>query len=162
MLALTVTLYLVGGTPLRLRPQTDHASPDQLSAKEAVDFLRTINTAELEFSIKKNRYVCLDELTQHRFLQGFSQVAEPASDKVRSPDARQNSNAGSLVKTDSSSGTLRNYKIFVVASADGKHYQAGIVPTESGCGWAVFSNESGVIYPAMALGCPAGDSPPNN
>ena len=55
-------------------------------------------------------------------------------------------------KSDSSSATVRDYQLTVVASPDGQHFQMSLVP-KSGCGYSLFTNENWVIYEAKAMGC---------
>src|SRR5437867_2791873 len=130
---------------------------DQLSNKGGVDLVRRINTAEAEFFFKTHGYVSLDKLIEHRFFRNGSPTVHTGTAATSSQDS---SVGNEVVPTliDSASGSLGNHKIFVIASADGRHYQVGVVPTEPKCGPALFSDESGVIYPANALGCPPGET----
>ena len=58
-----------------------------------------------------------------------------------------------VVLNDSSSATVKDYRLAVVVASDGQHYQVSVRPG-SGCAPGFFSNESGVIYQGTALGCP--------
>lgn len=106
---------------------------NQLSEDEALGLVRNVVTAELTIFMKNQTYVSLDELLDH-------------------PSFRPNAN---VTKTDRNDGTVKNYRISVVASADGKHYSAELTPANPhpGCPAAFFSNERAIVYKAKALGC---------
>ncbi len=109
-------------------------TPNVLSEAEAVQLLRTINTAQLDLRMAKHPYASLADLLQHRFLQGANL-------------------ASSIVVQDGSTGTVRGYGITVSAVANGKQYTVSLLPTERGCKVALATNESGVIYRGLPLGC---------
>jgi len=48
---------------------------------------------------------------------------------------------------DTHSATIKDYRLSVVPSADGQHFQLSLL-TKSGCGYSLFTNESFVIYEA--------------
>jgi len=106
---------------------------NQLSEDEALGLVRTVVTVELTIFMKDQVYVSLDELLQH-------------------PSFRPKVN---VTKTDRNYGTVKDYRISVVASADRKHYSAELTPVDPhlGCPAAFFSNERAIIYKAKALGC---------
>ena len=107
---------------------------NQLSEDEALGLVRNVVTGELTIFMKNQVYVSLDELLQH-------------------PSFRPKVN---VTKTDRNYGTVKDYRISVVASADGKHYSAELTPAADphpGCPAAFFSNEHATIYKAKALGC---------
>ena len=106
---------------------------NQLSEDEALGLVRNVVTGELTIFMKNQVYVSLDELLQH-------------------PSFRPKVN---VTKTDLNYGRVENYRISVVASADGKHYSAELTPADPhlGCPAALFSNERAIIYKAKALGC---------
>jgi hypothetical protein len=58
-----------------------------------------------------------------------------------------------LVSLDSSSIAIKDYRLSVTVAADGQHFQVSMHPTK-GCGVSFFTNELGVIYQGLALGCP--------
>jgi hypothetical protein len=106
---------------------------NQLSEEEALGLVRNVVTAELTIFMKNQAYVSLDELLQQ-------------------PSFRPQAN---VTKTDRSHGTVKDYRISVIASADGKHYSTELTPAEPhpGCPAAFFSNERAILYKATALGC---------
>jgi hypothetical protein len=108
-------------------------SPNRLSQQQAVALVRTINTAEAETFFKTQSYASMEKLLQYRSFQEQQNL---------------------LVPTDAFSGTVKNYKLSLVASEDGKHYLVGLAPAEQKCDAALFSSESGVIYAAKPIGCP--------
>lgn len=115
-------------------------SADQLSERDAVGLLRTINTTQVVFynNTDPRHFASLKELSvlidENSRTLGFN---NPAKD---------------LQLVDSSTGRLKNYTVSVVASADGQHYISGLI-SSSGCASAFFSSERGVIYTATGLGC---------
>jgi hypothetical protein len=114
---------------------------DQLSEREVFGLMRTINTAQAEaFFDSRHQYLSLDELVSRRHVNS-SELWLPA-----------------LSLRDSSAGTLKNYSVSVVVSTDGQHYVSEMISSSS-CGLALFSNESGIIYTATALGCTQEKSP---
>ncbi|MGH9430863.1 MAG: hypothetical protein ACRD3T_04915 [Terriglobia bacterium] len=137
MLALSILAYAVVGRVAVAGQTTPVNANARASQAEAVGLVRTINTAELDPWFKTHAYVSLEELLQRRFLRGTGNA---------------------FVLSDASSGGWKGYVVSVVASADGKHYLLGLAPG-SGCGFSVFSNESGVIYTGRALGCPPFERP---
>jgi hypothetical protein len=124
-------ILIVGSTLVGFAcPQGDG---NQLSDDEALGLVRTVVTVELTIFMKNQVYVSLGELLQH-------------------PSFRPKVN---VTKTDRNYGRVEDYRISVVASADGKHYSAELTPAAPhlGCPAAFFSNERAIIYKAKALGC---------
>lgn len=120
-------------TVVRPRPQE---MPDELSEPEALGLMRMINTFQVApFYGPRHQYVSLEELVAQRH--------EKAHELLLS----------AVLLKDSSTGTLKNYTVSIVVSADGQHYVAQLISSSS-CASALFSNESGVIYTARGLGCP--------
>jgi hypothetical protein len=105
--------------------------PSKMSDQEAVTLMRVINTAEAELFFRTKSYVSLDRLLEHRSLKSHEAEFE---------------------LSDETSGTVRGYRLSVIASPDGKHYQAALIPTECQIAW--FSDEVAIIYPGRASGCP--------
>ena len=108
------------------------AMSDQLSSTEALFLVRTLSTTEAEKKEKEQSFVSLQKLLQHRAMQR---------------------RALEINVLDMHSARIRDYRLSVVPSADGQHFQLSLVP-KSGCGYSLFTNESFVIYEAKALGCP--------
>ncbi|HLZ49969.1 MAG TPA: hypothetical protein VKP61_04410 [Candidatus Acidoferrum sp.] len=120
-------------TVARPHPQE---KPDELSEPEALGLMRMINTFQVApVQGPRHQYVSLEELVAQRH--------EKAHELLLS----------TVLLKDSSTGTLKNYTVSIVVSADGQHYVAQLISSSS-CASALFSNESGVIYTARGLGCP--------
>jgi hypothetical protein len=47
---------------------------------------------------------------------------------------------------------VKNYKVSVVASADGKHFRVSLKPADN-CGASFFVDESWLIYEGSMIGC---------
>ena len=127
-------------TVARSHPQE---KAEQLSEWEVVGLMRTINTAQAEASSDsdlRHQYLSLDELVARRHYNS-SELWLPT-----------------LQMVDSSTGTLKNYRVSVVVSPDRQHYVAQLI-NSSDCGLAVFSNESVLIYTARILDCKDEKSP---
>ncbi len=109
-------------------------SSNQLSAHEALELVRTINTAELEMVMTRGAYHSLEDLLQSRFFENREIV----------PTLK-----------DIYTATVKDYKLSIVTFAEGKQYVVSLVPTgEPQCRPALFSDQVGVIYPGKSLGCP--------
>jgi hypothetical protein len=120
---------IVAGLAVVAVPRFQEAK-DQLSAKQALALVRTLNSSEATMKLKDSSYGSLRDVMKLERLDqryGFDWV-------------------------DNSSATVKDYRLSVVTAADGKHYQISLHPS-SGCGVSFFSNESGVIYQGNALGC---------
>src|SRR5215470_12736782 len=114
IVAVVVALFVLGGAAMGIGRAMRHSTSDQLSASEALRIMRTLGTAEAESFLTEQKYMSVEQLIRHRF---FS---------ARQPE---------IVLNDTSSGTIKNYRLSVVVSADGKHFTAALVPIE-GCGTA--------------------------
>lgn len=129
-----VTLAILGalsGITIPIVKTHSQALADQLSSNEALSLVRALSTTEAEKKATEQSFVSLQKLLQHRVMQR------------RLPE---------INVLDTHSATIRDYKLSVVPSADGQHFQLSLVP-KSGCGYSLFTNESFVIYEAKALGC---------
>ena len=92
--------------------------------------MRAINTAEHVARQQSGRFVELSELIDHKMMGGVRADIE-ATDSVIFYQGRQ----------------LR-----LLLSPDGSQYQAMVVPVDS-CGYAIFSDERGMIYTGKVLDC---------
>ena len=122
---------LLAATVTVFSKQEPESAPDSLSPREAVGMARRINTAQAEIFYRDKAYAHLEQLI---------------------PEMERRSQTG-IVLTDSFSGKLKNYRLSVIASAEGKHYAAAVLP-QSACGASVFSDEKAVIHVGDPLGCP--------
>ena len=126
-----IALLSLSGITIAFSGSIPQESPNQLAPKEALALVRTINSAEQTIKINESNYCALDVLLKKA--DWFPRQSE-------------------IALSDNSSGTLKGYKLSIVASADGKHYQLSLRPA-SGCGVAYFTSESGLIYEGKGLGC---------
>ncbi len=127
-LAILASLSVVTIPVVKTRSQ---AMSNQLSSTEALSLVRALSTTEAEKKETEQSFVSLQKLLQHRVMQRRLQE---------------------INVLDAHSATIRDYRLSVVPSADGQHFQLSLVP-KSGCGYSLFTNESFVIYEAKALGC---------
>jgi hypothetical protein len=125
-------LGTIVATVARPHPQE---KADELSESQVLAMIRMVNTLQVvaHEEDQRHQYASLDVLVYRRH----------QNHELWLPN---------LHLTDSSTGTLKNYTVSVVVSADGQHYVAEMIG--SGCALALFSNESAVIYTARGLGCP--------
>jgi hypothetical protein len=138
---LVLLFCLMGSVLATVARPYPQEKPDELSEAEALGLVRTINTFQVApFQGPRHQYVSLEELVAQRH--------EKAHELLLS----------TVLLKDSSTGTLKNYTVSIVVSADGQHYVLEMLSSPS-CGLALFSNESGIIYTARGLGCPKEKSP---
>jgi hypothetical protein len=109
-------------------------SKDKLSSRQALNLVRTMATVEVTIKMKRSSYASIQDVI------ALGQSSGDFRDVV-------------ISSNDSSSATVKDYRVSVVVSADGQHFQISQHPV-SGCGVSFFTNESGVIYQGNALGCP--------
>jgi hypothetical protein len=102
------------------------------STKQALALIRATNSTEHTIKFKTSSFGSLEEVIK------LDQLDRDFG----------------VVLNDSSSATVKDYRLAIVAAPDGQHYQVSVRPG-SGCAPGFFSNESGVIYQGTALGCPA-------
>src|SRR5262245_3471468 len=80
--------------------------PLELSSKDALRLMRTLATIEAEIKSADHSFAGLDKVLAHRSM---------------SKEAKE------ISKSDSSSATIRDYQLSVVASPDGQHFQISLV-----------------------------------
>jgi hypothetical protein len=125
-------LAVLSGITIPILQTRSQAMTNQLAASEAVNLVRLISTIEGEKKATEQSFVSLQKLLQHRVMQ--SRLRE-------------------INIVDVDSATIKDYRLSVVPSADGQHFELSLVP-KSGCGYSLFTNESFVIHEAKAPGCP--------
>ena len=129
LLILTMTVAAAIGT---VAVPVIQDSQNQLSSRQALSLVRTINTVQAIIKRSRSNYGSLQDVVKPEF---------------------QLDKSLSIISSDGSSATVKDYRLSLVESADGQHYQISLHPI-SGCGVSFFTNESGVIYQGKALGCP--------
>jgi hypothetical protein len=108
-------------------PVVDSAS--QLSEDQALGVVRTIGAAEATMNASYGKYGSLNDLIKANYIE-FSD--------------------GFTMKDDNS-GILKNYRLSIVPSPDGKHFQLSMTSTAA-CDTSVFTNESFAIYNGKPIG----------
>lgn len=124
-------ILMVAGTAMLFAGSKNKRGSDEMTREQVLKLVRTLVTAETEIRLSEGHFVSLDKLTEQ---------------------ARWRRALTGITMSDHSSGAFNNYKLFVVASGDGQHFQVSVMP-QSGCGLSMFSNEAAVIYEGLALGC---------
>jgi hypothetical protein len=109
---------------------TANDESNQLSPDKAVGFLRTVGSAEATYKAKNGKFASLQELIQAQYLL----LAD-----------------GSV--KDDNSGTLKNYNVSIVASADGQHFHASMIDHSACEGSALFVDDTYVIFTGKPIGC---------
>jgi hypothetical protein len=102
-----------------------------ISESELSGVIRSVNTAQATWKSKHGTYTKLQDLGQE---EPLAHLKVPL--KIR----------------DGDTATIEDYQVRVVVSSDRDRYMTSLTK-EDGCGVAMFSNESGVIYRAKAFGC---------
>ncbi len=142
---MSVVLLGMASVTVPIAQTNSQSASDQLSQEEALKLVRVIITAETELPLIKKPYVSLEELLQTRFFQkGIGSTFQFLEKKSWSQTQ--------INLIDSTSASLNNYYLSVIASVDGNHYQVRLAP-ERGCDVALFANEAAVIYKGKGLGC---------
>ena len=98
--------------------------------RAGIVLMRTINTVENAIRSQTGKYVDLEQLVNHKMM-------------------------ASLRNDFTSNGTFTFYQgreVRLVVSPDGMRYHAMVVPVDS-CGFAIFSDERGLIYTGKVLDC---------
>jgi hypothetical protein len=127
---LIALFVLCGGTVLFAQVNAPESSA-KLSRAEALSLTRTLGTMEATAQAQVGSFLSLEQLFQ------------PAQFKKLKDQ---------VTLTDSCSGTVKDYKISVVVSADGKHFRVSLKSTEH-CNGSFFVDESFIIYEGNAIGC---------
>lgn len=120
----------------------DQASGSQLSRRDMlVNAARQINTAEYAYNHESNHFAEWKSLAESAALQ-----TAQAHSKMRD---------GHAIALAPSSEVLPQVNLRLLVSPDGNHYQFAMTDTQdSKCSFTVFSDEDGVIYQGLAIGCP--------
>ena len=105
--------------------------PTPVSEAGVAGIIRRVNTAQVNWKAKHGTYADLWDLAKNKLL---------ADSKVP------------LNIKEHDTATIWDYELRVVVPSDRHHYMTALTK-ENGCGVAMFSSESAVIYRAKALGC---------
>ena len=107
----------------------------QVAVDHALGTLRAFGSSEATYQMRNGRFANLKELVDEKYM-GADQFA----------------------MKDATSAMLSNYKVSVVPSADGKHFQISMI-SETVCDGGLFMNDSYLIFKGVPLG---GCSEPRN
>ena len=110
--------------------QGPQASPKGVSQRklDAVNFVRLVNTAEIDAKQKNGRFVTLEELVTSSQLQHSPSV----------PSAKLDFNSPGHL--------LPGFSLQITTSSDGLRYQLSLVEDASQELWGLFSSDKGLIY----------------
>lgn len=108
---------------------------DRLTEDQAIQFLRIVNTVQLDLKMSNRPYGTLAQVLEHRFFK----------DKGEGPKF------ASMI--DGVNGSIRNYRLFLSKDGEGSRYSVWLDPKERGCRVAFFTGESGIIYKGLPLDC---------
>lgn len=130
-LSVFVLCLVAVGATTGVAQWTQRGPSGELSKTEATRVIDAINHVEAHNFSKTHVYVSLEKLPLEHL--ATMQKAFSASDIA--------------------SGSLKDHKLRLIASADGKHYLLAILPVPSGCAFSMFSDETANIFEAPQLDC---------
>ena len=140
------TLVLVAA---RLVPgSAQQASPPSQPTRHAVALLRVVNDAESHYHTGSAAYATWDQLSKSGIPQGIVAQTEERLSKTGAPEmARPRFNLDSPQP-------LPGYVLSLYLSADGSHYLCSLRDDgKEACGPSFFTDDSGLILQAKAIGC---------
>jgi len=107
----------------------------QAAADKALGTLRVFGSAEATHKAQYGKYATLQELLEAKYV-----------------------GAGQFAVKDANSALLSTYKVSVIPSPDGEHFQISMI-SESACDGGLFMNDTYVIFKGLPIG---GCSEPQN
>ncbi|MDT7602894.1 MAG: hypothetical protein QOF61_891 [Acidobacteriota bacterium] len=128
-LTTTIIALLLGGLTLHAAQTASQQDAARLSQRQALGLVRTFNTAEAMLKLNGGKYGSLEDLLKVNYMR-----------------------RSEFAMSDDFAAGVKDYKLSVVVSADGQHYQVSLRP-EAGCGYALFSSDAAVIYEGNGLDC---------
>lgn len=131
VLCVLILVFGLGGAMTGLSSWTQQGPSGPLSEAEAARLINAIDRTEADIFSHTHAYVSLEKLPVDRLAAGQKAFSASAIAK----------------------GALKDHKLRVIASADGSHYLLAVLPVPSGCGFSMFSDESGNIFQAPPLDC---------
>ncbi len=115
-------------------PVYDGGRPDPIE-NQAWWLADTINRAEAEYFGRNHLYISFDKLRSAHLFEGKLALKVPVGPN------------GEL------SGKLSDHFLRLLVAPDGHYYSLSIRPNVGGCGFGMFTDESGAIYTAPTLDC---------
>lgn len=112
-------------------PAVQNGDPHQLSDSEAVQLADTVNRVEADFFSRNHRYASLESLMKAHLFTGRTALPVPIG----------------------RSGAVKDHTFRMLTSPDRLHYLLSVAPEPPGCGFAVFSDESGAVYTSAFYNC---------
>jgi len=113
--------------PAPIRP----GDPKRLAESEAAQLAASIDRAEADYFSSHHAYTSFERLERSHLLDGKRALPFPVS----------------------SAGVVKDHTVRLLVSPDGRQYMLSIAPDPGGCGFGVFSDESGAVYVAPSLDC---------
>ena len=131
LLGVVVLCSMAVGASRDLAQWTQRGPSGELSKTDATRLINAINRVEADNFSKTHVYLSLEKL----------------------PLGRLTTIQKAFSASEIESGSLKDHKLRLIASADGKHYLLAILPVPSGCGFSMFSDETANIFKAPQLDC---------
>lgn len=132
---LLATIFFASAVLIAQPPAQDHA-PTGLheSRVAAVNVVRTLNTAEMEYRHSHNRYAGLEELKS-------SDEWPKTVERMKRFTSQENVEF------------VAGYDSSVIVDAQGKTYRISVKPKTDKCQSSFFSDESGLIFEGKVIDC---------
>ena len=112
-------------------PPVRNGDPRRLSDSEATQLADTVNRVEADFFSRNHRYASFESLMKAHLFTGKMALPVPIG----------------------RSGAVKDHTFRMLTSPDGLHYLFTVAPEPPGCGFAVFSDESGAVYTSAFYNC---------
>ncbi|HEV2426048.1 MAG TPA: hypothetical protein VGZ29_14555 [Terriglobia bacterium] len=105
--------------------------PHMLNEFEARRFAQAVNRAESDYFAQHHAYATFEKLQSLHLFTGKRALPLPVA----------------------SDGLVKDHYLRLLVSPDGRRYMLSLVPDPGGCGFGVFSDETGAVYTAPSLDC---------
>jgi hypothetical protein len=141
IIVLTFTLVVLFSVPLVGAADTPSGSLQEKKSI-AVNFIRLINTAEMNYRHDHGTYATFADLVKSSLLEKTA-----ARFEMFAPAYKQ-------MNSESESEPLPGLSFGLVIAADGAKYKLSAQEKQK-CGFAFFSDEGGLIFEGKVIDCPA-------
>lgn len=105
--------------------------PHMLNEFEARRVAQAINRAESDYFAQHHEFVTFERLKSSNLFTGKRALPLPVA----------------------SDGLVKDHYLRFLVSPDGRRYMLSLVPDPGGCGFCVYSDETGAVYTAPSLDC---------
>lgn len=150
-------LVLVAATPQRGQSVPAQSSDDEHARRSlGVNALRAINAAEYGYKFKHGTFAIWDVLLTSEVISGQNPFTFQTFDAIYEPQKQTLQNAAQLRSMHLSKAPeiLPGWTIRLNVTSDGKGYDVLLEDkTDKQCGYAVVSNESGLIRQSKVIDC---------